>query len=341
MSEVDAAVRAGPRRWLVTGGAGFIGSHLVERLLRLDREVVVLDNLATGRRANLDEVRALVGPRAANLQFVEGDLRDPAACREVVRGVGVVLHQAALGSVPRSMVDPATTCAVNVGGFVTLLEAARAERVGTVVFASSSSVYGGTAALPTVEEAPLDPKSPYAASKASGELIARAWTAAYGLPTVGLRYFNVCGARQSPDGPYALVVPRFIAELRGGVRPTLHGDGLTSRDFCPVANVVEANLLAAVGGPVAHGRVYNVGNGGSTTVRALFEAIRAGLVARGVDCGAIEPATGPVRAGDARHSLADLTAIRRDLGYAPVATLDQALADAMDHALGAGRARPA
>lgn len=335
MSAIDDRVRASAPRWLVTGGAGFIGSHLVERLLRLDREVVVLDNLATGRRANLEEVSAAVGARSANLRFLEADLRDPAACREAVRGVGVVLHQAALGSVPRSMADPATTHAVNVDGFVALLEAARAERVGTVVFASSSSVYGGTAPLPAREDAPLDPKSPYAASKACGEVLARGWTAAFGLPTVGLRYFNVCGARQSPEGAYVAVIPRWIDDLANGRRPVIHGDGSTSRDFCPVANVVDVNLRAALAGPAAHGRAYNVANGRATTLLELFAAIRSLVAARGVDCAAVEPDFGPFRGGDVRHTLADLSAVERDLGYAPVATLRQALADAVDHAVGA------
>jgi UDP-N-acetylglucosamine 4-epimerase len=262
-----------PRTWLVTGGAGFIGSHLVERLLSLGQSVRVLDNLSTGYLANLAEASAAAPER---LTFVEGDIREPAACRTACEGVDVVLHQAALGSVPRSIQDPATSHDVNVTGFLNVLDAARGAGVRRVVYASSSAVYGDHPGLPKVEDATGRPLSPYAATKAADELYAHAYANAYGLETIGLRYFNVFGPRQDPQGAYAAVIPLWFAGLFGGPAPFLNGDGLTSRDFSYVANVGQATLLAATTqNPAAIGTVYNVGCADRTTLLELFEAMRA------------------------------------------------------------------
>ena len=235
------------RTWCVTGAAGFIGSHLVESLLASGQRVVGLDNFATGHRANLDDVRSRVGEEAwRRFRLIEGDIRDLATCREAASGADLVLHQAALGSVPRSIADPLSTHAVNVDGFVNMLVAARDAEVGRFVYASSSSVYGDHPGLPKVEDEIGTPLSPYAVSKRVDELYARTFEDHYGLQTVGLRYFNVFGPRQDPAGAYAAVIPRWMGQLLGGETPTIHGDGETSRDFCYVANVVQANLRAAL-----------------------------------------------------------------------------------------------
>lgn len=310
IDEVEDRLRESPERWLVTGGAGFIGSHLVQRLLTLEQDVVVLDDLSTGLRANLD-------PRA---EFVQGDIRDPDAVSKAMTGANRVLHQAALGSVPRSMHDPVTSFEVNAMGLVRVLEAARSHGVRSIVYASSSSVYGGVAELPACERAALAPVSPYASSKAANEVVAHGWARAYGMRVIGLRYFNVCGVRQRPDGPYAAVIPRWISELRAGKTPTIFGDGETSRDFCAVDNVVQANLLAAFASDRCSGRVYNVAVGQVTTLNELFRAICEAL-----GCAEVEPAYASFRAGDVRHSHADLAAIRADLGYEPTATLADAI----------------
>lgn len=325
--EVWDRIRGQRSRWLVTGGAGFIGSHLVEALLGLGQQVVVLDDGSTGRWANLDGL-------GGDLRRVEGDIRDPRACAEAMAGVRVVLHQAALGSVPRSMDDPKTSHSVNVDGFVTVLEAARAAGVERVVYASSSSVYGGLAALPATEGAALAPQSPYAATKVANEALAAGWWAAYGLSTVGLRYFNVCGARQRADGAYTAVVPRWVRALADGERPVIFGDGLTSRDFCPVGNVVQANLRAAVGPAAVGGRVYNVALGQRTTLLELAGLLRELLVERGVPCEPLSPVHEPFRPGDVRHTHADLTRIQRDLGYRPEVSLREGLAEAVASLLG-------
>ncbi len=330
-------LRGAPRRWLVTGAAGFIGSNLVETLLRGGQQVVGLDNFATGFRRNLDEVHALVGEQAwARFRFVEGDLCDEAACRDAVGGsdgerVDVVLHQAALGSVPRSIEQPLRSYAANVDGFVKLLEAARQAGVERFVYASSSSIYGDHEALPKVEDRVGRVLSPYAATKAADELFADAWARVYRMTCVGLRYFNVFGARQDPDGAYAAVVPRWAAALLAGEPVWINGDGLTSRDFCYVANAVQANLRAGLVQtlPRPH-EVFNVAVGERTTLLELFEAIRRALAAReparAAALAAIEPRYRDFRAGDVRHSLADIGRARELLGYAPTHRLDDGLA---------------
>ncbi len=240
-------LREAPQRWLVTGAAGFIGSALVEQLLRLGQEVVGIDNLVTGRRENLDDVRRGVGAEAAaRFDFIEADIRDLEACRRAARGVHLCLHQAALGSVPRSVEDPLASHQANVNGFIHVLLAARDAGVRRVVYASSSSVYGDHPALPKVEDAIGAPLSPYAATKRVDEIYAGVWQRAYGLELIGLRYFNVFGRRQDPDGPYAAVIPRWIKRLAAGEPCVIYGDGSQSRDFCYVDNAVQANLLAAL-----------------------------------------------------------------------------------------------
>jgi UDP-N-acetylglucosamine 4-epimerase len=311
----------------VTGAAGFIGSHLVEHLLRNGQRVVGLDNFATGFRRNLDAVLAAVGPeRAARFAFVEGDIRDPEACARAVKGVDLVLHQAALGSVPRSIQDPMTTHEVNVTGFLRVLLAARDAGVRRVVYASSSSVFGDHPALPKVEEAIGTQLSPYAAGKYADEVYAHAFARCYGLELLGLRYFNVFGARQDPSGPYAAVIPLWFAGLLRGAEVAINGDGETSRDFCYVANVVQANVLAATtANPGALDEVFNVAYGDRTTLNQLFAMIRERVARVRPEAARQEPVRRDFRPGDVRHSLADVGKARRLLGYAPAMSVSQGL----------------
>jgi UDP-N-acetylglucosamine 4-epimerase len=335
-------LRAAPRSWLVTGAAGFIGSHLVARLLELDQRVTGLDNFATGSRQNLDAVRASVSPeRAARFTFVEGDIRDAAACRQACAGVELVLHQAALGSVPRSVQDPLTSHEVNVTGFLRVLQAAREAGVRRIVYASSSSVYGDHPALPKVEAQVGRVLSPYAATKYADELYAHAFGRCYGLALVGLRYFNVFGPRQDPNGPYAAVIPRWYAALLAGKEVEVFGDGETSRDFCYVANAVQANLLAAcTEREEALGEVFNVACGARTTLAELFRMIRERVARHAPAAARSEPAHRDFRAGDVRHSLADVGKARALLGYEPThlvaAGLDEATPWYVALARGAG-----
>lgn len=326
------ALRAAPRTWLVTGAAGFIGSNLVEALLQLDQHVVGLDNFATGHRRNLDDVRACVGEEAwARFRFLEGDIRDLDTCRAACAGVELVLHQAALGSVPRSLADPIATNQANIDGFLNLLVAARDAGVERFVYAASSSTYGDHPGLPKVEELIGRPLSPYAVTKYVNELYAEVFQRCYGIETVGLRYFNVFGRRQDPDGAYAAVIPRWVGQLLRGERPRINGDGETSRDFCYIANVVQANLLAATArGDGVTGEVYNVAVGGRTTLNQLYRAIRDGLAAHRPELAGLKPEYGPFRAGDVRHSQADIRKARERLGYAPTHDLAQGLAEALE-----------
>lgn len=325
-------LKSSPRTWLVTGVAGFIGSNLLETLLRREQRVVGFDNFATGHRQNLDEVKALVTPAQwERFRFVEGDLCDLPACRCACDGVDFVLHQAALGSVPRSMAEPLATHAANVTGFVNLLEAARAANARRFVYASSSAVYGDHPELPKVEDRIGRPLSPYAASKRMDEIYAETFGIAYGFESVGLRYFNVFGSRQDPEGAYAAVIPKWIASLLRGEPVFINGDGETSRDFCYIENVVQANLLAATtASPEAVNQVYNIALGERTTLNELFQLLNQGLRRRDATLPEAQPVYREFRAGDVRHSLADITRARRLLGFAPQIRLAQGLDSAMD-----------
>jgi nucleoside-diphosphate-sugar epimerase len=303
---------------LVTGGAGFIGSHLVDGLLALDARIRVLDNLATGRRANLAHC-------ATEIEFVEGDIRNLDHCRQAVEGCSVVFHQAALGSVPRSMEDPATSFEVNVQGTVIVFTAAKDAGVDRLVYASSSSVYGDSRTLPKVVGEEGKPLSPYAATKQMNEQIARVFAASYGFEAIGLRYFNIYGPRQDPQGPYAAVVPRFFKAALQGEPMVIHGDGEQSRDFTHVSDAVRANLLAAGGGSKAVGRAYNVAAGHATTVNELAREI-ASLCG-----GPAEPIHEPPRAGDVKHSLADLDETTMAIGYGPRVDLAHGLATSLEY----------
>lgn len=320
-----------PRRWLVTGAAGFIGSHLVERLLRLGQAVVGLDNFITGKPENLEAIRGSVGEkRALAFHFVKGDIRDAGVCVSACEGVDHVLHQAAIGSVPRSLVDPQTSHEVNVDGFFNMLESTRDAGCSSIVYASSSSVYGDDPRLPKREECVGRPLSPYAATKRSNEVYAAAWASGYGLNVVGLRYFNVVGPRQDPTGQYSAVVPRWIAALQGGVRPTIFGDGQTSRDFCPVENVTQMNILAALQSAGVRGGVFNVALGAQTTLEELYAIIRTEMSRLRPSCSDIDPVYEDFRPGDIRHSQAEISRAIELLGYAPEQTLDASLRATVD-----------
>ena len=332
-TSLENTLRATPRAWLVTGAAGFVGSHITQALLRMGQSVRAIDNFSTGHRSNLAAVAKAVGPRAyAKFELVEADICDTAAIGAACTGVDHVIHQAAIGSVPRSIDDPWTTFRSNVEGTFRVLEAARAASCRSVVAASSSSVYGDHPHLPKVESETGRVLSPYAASKAALESHITAWATAMGVRCVALRYFNVVGARQDPDGPYAAVVPRWIAALAQGEAPIIFGDGETSRDFCPVDNVVQANLLAATAPDEALGRAFNVALGGRTTLNRLFELLRAGMARRGAPCAELAARYEDFRPGDIRHSHADISAARLALGYEPQVPLAQALGDAMNAA---------
>jgi UDP-N-acetylglucosamine 4-epimerase len=322
---------ASPKTWLVTGVAGFIGSNLLEGLLLLDQKVVGLDNFSTGTKRNVEQVKGAVSARQwANFTFCEGDLRDAGACKRVCAGVDYVLHQAALGSVPRSLEDPVATNESNVSGFLKLLVSARDAKVRRFVYASSSSVYGDHPALPKVETDLGQPLSPYAVSKYVDELYAGVFGSCYGIETIGLRYFNVFGPRQDPEGAYAAVIPKWIAAMVQGKPVIINGDGETSRDFCYVRNVVQANFLAATASRAeAVGQAYNIALNSRMTLNQLFHLIKQKLLARDPKLAINDPVYRDFRAGDVRHSQADISKARRLLGYAPSHTVDQGLEEAL------------
>ena len=330
--QLQKELKATPKTWLVTGVAGFIGSNLLEALLQLNQRVTGLDNFSTGKRKNLEEVKALVSPvQWGRFQFMEGDIGDLAACREACAGVDFVLHEAALGSVPQSMTDPLGCHRSNVTGFLNMLVAARDAKVKRFVYASSCAVYGDDPGLPKVEEKQGRPLSPYAATKAMNEVYADAFALAYGFPSIGLRYFNVFGLRQDPDGAYAAVIPKWIATLLARETVYINGDGETSRDFCYVANVVQANLLAATTGNVgALNQVYNIALGERTTLNELFAMLQGALRTTGAALPEQKPVYRDFRPGDVRHSLADTSKAQRLLGYAPTHRIREGLALAMD-----------
>ena len=331
-AQLQIRLRANPRKWLVTGVAGFIGSNILETLLTLNQRVVGLDNLSTGHKANLEQVRQLVGAkRWARFRFLKGDIREPAACRRAVSGVDFVLHQAALGSVPRSMEDPVGCHEANVTGFLNMLLAARGAKVKRFVFASSSAVYGDSPELPKVEAKTGRPLSPYAATKMMNEVYANAFACAYGLPFVGLRYFNVFGRRQDPRGAYAAVIPAWIEALLKRQPVYINGDGETSRDFCFIDNVVQANLLAATTArPAALDQVYNIALGQRTTLNQLFGHLQGALRKLDSSVPRQQPVYRAFRAGDVRHSLADIRKARKLLGFVPTVPVRQGLDLAME-----------
>ena len=319
-----------PSTWLVTGVAGFIGSNLLETLLKLDQRVVGLDNFATGHQRNLDEVQTLVAPAQwANFNFIRGDIRELADCQRACDGIDYVLHQAALGSVPRSLADPITTNAANITGFLNMLVAARDAKVKSFTYAASSSTYGDHPGLPKVEDVIGKPLSPYAVTKYVNELYADVFARCYGFNAIGLRYFNVFGPRQDPDGAYAAVIPQWTAAMIRGDDVFINGDGETSRDFCFIENTVQANLLAATAQiPDAVNQVYNVAVSGRTTLNSLFAELQAALATQGVHY-AKAPVYRDFRAGDVRHSQADIGKAQRLLGYAPLWDLRAGVAQAM------------
>jgi UDP-N-acetylglucosamine 4-epimerase len=325
------AVREQRRRWLVTGSAGFIGSHLLEALLRLDQDVVSVDNFETGHRQNLDEVRRAVGERAWKRHaFIEGDIVEFDTCRRVCDSVDIVLHQAALGSVPRSLADPLRTHAANATGFLNMLVGARDTGVQRFVYAASSSTYGDHPGLPKVEDQIGNPLSPYAVSKYVDELYAQMFHRCYDLASIGLRYFNVFGSRQDPEGAYAAVIPRWVAAILAATPITIYGDGETTRDFCHIANVVEANLLAATAAdPAAIGQVYNVAVGGRMSLNELYRTLRELIVERHPGLRISLPKHEDFRPGDVRHSQADISKARRLLGYQPTFDTRSGLREAL------------
>ncbi|UVL10585.1 Vi polysaccharide biosynthesis UDP-N-acetylglucosaminuronic acid C-4 epimerase TviC [Pseudomonas rhodesiae] len=319
-----------PKTWLITGVAGFIGSNLLEALLNLDQVVVGLDSFATGHQRNLDEVRTTVSAaRWARFSFIKGDIRNLDDCHRACRGVDYVLHQAALGSVPRSLNDPITTNATNIDGFLNMLVASRDATVKSFTYAASSSTYGDHPGLPKVENTIGKPLSPYAVTKYVNELYAEVFARCYGFETIGLRYFNVFGKRQDPEGAYAAVIPKWTASMVNNEDVFINGDGETSRDFCFIENTVQANLLAAtVVDPAARNQVYNVAVSGRTDLNLLFSTLRKALLNSGIIYEK-EPVYREFRAGDVRHSQADIGKIQTLLGYKPKFDIEQGIEIAM------------
>jgi UDP-N-acetylglucosamine 4-epimerase len=311
---------------LVTGVAGFIGSSLLEELLALGQNVVGLDNFSTGYQANIDDVVSKVDESTGSFRLIRGDIRDLATCRKACHGVDYVLHQAALGSVPRSIDDPLTSHMVNVDGFLNMLVAARDAGVKRVVYASSCAVYGDSPSFPLNESCSGNLLSPYAATKLSDELYASVFQRTFGLPVVGLRYFNIFGPRQDPNGAYAAVIPRWIANLLANEKCEIYGDGETSRDFCYVANVAQANLLAAATDrSTENASVFNVACGRETTLNELYRMIRLGMAGYEPSIARERPTYGMDRRGDIRRSMADIAAIQEQLQYQPTFTTAQGL----------------
>ncbi len=364
-TQLQTRLQAEPKTWLITGVAGFIGSNLLEALLKLNQRVVGLDNFATGHQRNLDEVQTLVTPAQwAYFKFINGDIRNPADCQaaccsappaenssnapkanssnspetrwsgapaaNAAEPVNYILHQAALGSVPRSIEDPITTNAVNVTGFLNMLVAARDAKVERFVYAASSSTYGDHPALPKVEDTIGKPLSPYAVTKYVNELYADVFGKTYDLQSIGLRYFNVFGPRQDPNGAYAAVIPKWIASMIQGEPVFINGDGETSRDFCFIANVVQANLLASTTpNTEAVNQVYNVAVGDRTTLNELYAQLHSHLLPCYRHLQDTQPTYRDFRAADVRHSLADISKAATRLGYAPTQRIGQGLALAM------------
>ncbi|PWE47445.1 NAD-dependent epimerase/dehydratase family protein [Pseudomonas prosekii] len=338
--ELLIELRETPRTWLITGVAGFIGSNLLETLLLLDQRVVGLDNFATGHQRNLDEVKSIVDElQWKKFHFVEGDIRNLEDCRRAMTfkslennnsliPVDYVLHQAALGSVPRSINDPITTNSTNIDGFLNMLVASRDAQVKSFTYAASSSTYGDHPGLPKVEDTIGKPLSPYAVTKYVNELYADVFSKTYSFNTIGLRYFNVFGKRQDPAGAYAAVIPKWTASMIAGSIISINGDGETSRDFCYVENAVQANLLAATADEIAKNNIYNVAFGERTTLNQLFVYLADCLSEHGYKY-ELSPVFGDFRSGDVRHSLADISKANRSLGYAPDFRINEGIKQTM------------
>ncbi|EIW89372.1 UDP-glucose 4-epimerase [Alishewanella agri BL06] len=318
-----------PKVWLITGVAGFIGSNLLETLLKLNQKVVGLDNFATGYQHNLDEVKSLVSTEQwSRFSFIKGDIRNLEDCQKAVEGVDYVLHQAALGSVPRSIADPITSNAANITGFLNILVAARDAAVKSFTYAASSSTYGDHPALPKVEENIGNPLSPYAVTKYVNELYANVFARSYGFKCIGLRYFNVFGKRQDPNGAYAAVIPKWTAAMINGDDVYINGDGETSRDFCFIENTVQANILAATAPDNAKDQVYNVAVGDRTTLNDLFRSIKQALETNGIVVSK-SPVYREFRAGDVRHSQADVSKAKMLLQFEPTHVIKHGITAAM------------
>ena len=317
------------KRWLVTGVAGFIGSNILEELLNLDQEVVGLDNLSTGNFKNLKEVERSVSPtRWRRFSFIQGDICDYTMCEKVTRDVDYVLHQAALGSVPRSIENPLSTNSANITGFLNMLEASRKAEVDSFTYAASSSTYGDHPDLPKVEDNIGNPLSPYAVTKFVNEIYAAVYARTYGFKSIGLRYFNVFGERQDPKGAYAAVIPKWAQALIDNQEVRINGDGVTSRDFCYVANAVQMNILAATAAAEYKDNVFNVAIGDRTSLNTLFELIKDNLSKNGIETDR-SPIYQEFRAGDVRHSQADITKAKQLLGYIPSYDISAGLEKAM------------
>jgi UDP-N-acetylglucosamine 4-epimerase len=327
--KIKIQLKSNPKVWLITGVAGFIGSNLLEHLLKLDQTIIGLDNFATGHQRNLDEVKGLVAEAQwQKFHFIEGDIREYETCISAVKGVDYVLHQAALGSVPRSIADPISSNGANISGFLNVLQAAKEEGVKSFTYAASSSTYGDHPVLPKVEENIGNPLSPYAVTKYVNELYAGVYARSYGFKTIGLRYFNVFGKRQDPNGAYAAVIPKWTAAMIQGKDVFINGDGETSRDFCFIENTVQMNILAATAPDQAKDQVYNVAVGDRTTLNDLYSFIKASLISGGVQVTA-DPVYCDFRAGDVRHSQADISKATKTLGYQPKHNLRDGIRAAM------------
>ncbi|QBG35159.1 NAD-dependent epimerase/dehydratase family protein [Litorilituus sediminis] len=318
-----------PKTWLITGCAGFIGSNLLETLLGLKQKVIGLDNFATGHQRNLDEVKQQVGDDLwSNFKFIQGDIRNLEDCQAAVTGSDYILHQAALGSVPRSIADPLLTNSANITGFLNMLVAAKEAKVATFVYAASSSTYGDHPGLPKVEDTIGKPLSPYAVTKYVNELYADVFQKTYGLNSTGLRYFNVFGKRQDPDGAYAAVIPKWTAAMIANEDVYINGDGETSRDFCFIENAVQANILAATASQEAKNQVYNVALGDRTSLNELFSSLASTLKENEISY-LKQPVYRDFRAGDVRHSQADISKAQSLLGYQPEFKISQGIVKAM------------
>jgi UDP-N-acetylglucosamine/UDP-N-acetylgalactosamine 4-epimerase len=327
--EAKIHLKSNPKVWLITGVAGFIGSNLLEHLLKLNQTIVGIDNCSTGYQRNLDEVEGLVTDvQWKRFHFIEGDIRDYEACVLALKGVDYVLHQAALGSVPRSLADPLSSNGVNISGFLNVLHAAKEEGVKSFTYAASSSTYGDHPALPKVEENIGNPLSPYAVTKYVNELYAGVYARSYGFKSIGLRYFNVFGKRQDPDGAYAAVIPKWTASLIKEEDVFINGDGETSRDFCFIENTIQMNILAATASEDAKDQVYNVAVGEKTTLNILYNIIQSTL-AENIAHNNKLPVYRDFRAGDVRHSQADISKAKNALGYLPEFKISEGIEIAM------------